>query len=338
MKKGNAAVSKKRFGDIEVVITRKPIKNLYLRPSAGGTASVTAPLWATDEMIGEFVLKKAPVLKEWTSEKRNPGIGEFDVRHGGEIFVFGIPRKIGVFPKGEKGLDRPLAELTEKGVSVFADSDTEAMWAVEKLYAALLSEKLPAVLEKWKAVTGLSCSGVTVRKMVSRFGSCNTKTHRITVNSRLAYYPEYCLEYVVLHELSHILFPDHGAGFKAFVAEHMPDHKRADRVLKRGLPVEGDRRYMKVKIEAGSPADIEKRAPSERAVYRLFDSLGVEYRRIDHEPLFTIEECQSIDEMLGTELCKNLFLCDRGQNRFYLLLLPGEKRFVTKVFLSLIHI
>lgn len=240
LKKGSTAVSKRKFGDIEAVITRKSIKNLYLRPSADGTVSVTAPLWATDEMIGEFVLKKAPVLKEWASKKRNPGIGALDVRHGGEIFVFGIPRMTEVFSKSERGLERPLAELTGNGVSVFADSDTEATWAVERLYASLLSEKLPAVLEKWRAVTGLSCSGVTVRKMVSRFGSCNTKTRRITVNSRLAYYPEYCLEYVVLHELSHILFPDHGANFKAFVAEHMPDCKRADRVLKRGLPVEGD--------------------------------------------------------------------------------------------------
>lgn len=240
MKKESASVSKKKFGDIEVVITRKPIKNLYLRSSTGGAVSVTAPLWATDEMIGEFVLKKESVLKERASNNRNPGIGELDVRHGGEIFVFGIPRKAEVFQKSGRRLERPFAELTETGVSVFADTDAEATWAVEKLYTSLLSEKFPAVFEKWKAVTGLSCSGVTVRKMVSRFGSCNTKTHHITLNSRLAYYPEYCLEYVVLHELAHILFPDHGVGFKTFVATHMPDCKRAERVLKRGISAEGD--------------------------------------------------------------------------------------------------
>lgn len=83
-------------------------------------------------------------------------------------------------------------------------------------------------------------------------------------------------------------------------------------------------------IEHGRPADLEGRLDKEKRTYELLDSLGVEYDRIDHEPLMTIEACQGVDEAFGTEVCKNLFLCNRQKTNFYLLMLPGGKKFSTK--------
>ena len=64
--------------------------------------------------------------------------------------------------------------------------------------------------------------------------------------------------------------------------------------------------------------------------YDFLDGLGVDYQRMDHEAAFTMEACKEVDEALGVEMCKNLFLCNRQQTEFYLLMMPGEKPFKTK--------
>ena len=80
----------------------------------------------------------------------------------------------------------------------------------------------------------------------------------------------------------------------------------------------------------GRPTDCQGRLAKEIRVYDFLDSLGIKYQRIDHEALMTIEACQEVDQLLGAMICKNLFLCNRQETNFYLLLLPGDKKFKTK--------
>lgn len=80
----------------------------------------------------------------------------------------------------------------------------------------------------------------------------------------------------------------------------------------------------------GRPENCEGRAHKEIRVYDLLDSLGVKYERIDHEPAMTMEVCEEIDKSLGALICKNLFLCNRQQTDFYLLMMPADKPFKTK--------
>lgn len=74
----------------------------------------------------------------------------------------------------------------------------------------------------------------------------------------------------------------------------------------------------------------EGRLEKERRCYDLLDSLGIEYYRIDHEHADTIEACREVEELLGCVICKNLFLTNRQQTEFYLLIMPGTKPFKTK--------
>ena len=80
----------------------------------------------------------------------------------------------------------------------------------------------------------------------------------------------------------------------------------------------------------GRPESREGRLDKEMRVYDFLDSLGVEYERIDHEPAMTMEICEQIDASLGALICKNLFLCNRQQTDFYLLMMPADKPFKTK--------
>lgn len=72
------------------------------------------------------------------------------------------------------------------------------------------------------------------------------------------------------------------------------------------------------------------RLPREMAVYELLSRLEIPFKRMDHEAMATIEACRGVDEILGIHMCKNLFLCNTQKTAFYLLLMPGEKKFKTK--------
>ena len=74
----------------------------------------------------------------------------------------------------------------------------------------------------------------------------------------------------------------------------------------------------------------EGRLEKERRCYDLLDSLGIEFYRIDHEHADTIEACREVEGLLGCVICKNLFLTNRRQTEFYLLIMPGGKPFKTK--------
>ena len=83
-------------------------------------------------------------------------------------------------------------------------------------------------------------------------------------------------------------------------------------------------------VYTGRPENTEGRLEKEIAVYDFLDSFGIEYKRADHEALMTMEACEAVDQLLGAQICKNLFLCNRQKTDFYLLLMPGEKPFKTK--------
>ena len=74
----------------------------------------------------------------------------------------------------------------------------------------------------------------------------------------------------------------------------------------------------------------EGRLEREMNVYELLRELDIPFLRMDHEPMATIEACQGVDEILGIHMCKNLFLCNTQKTVFYLLMMPGEKKFKTK--------
>lgn len=85
-----------------------------------------------------------------------------------------------------------------------------------------------------------------------------------------------------------------------------------------------------LKLETGRPTDETGRLAKEIRSYDLLDSLGVFYQRIDHQAAMTVDACQEIDAALNAQICKNLFLCNRQETNFYLLMIPGEKKFKTK--------
>lgn len=86
-----------------------------------------------------------------------------------------------------------------------------------------------------------------------------------------------------------------------------------------------------MKLHRGRPDSMEGRQEREIRVYDFLDSLGIEYWQVDNSrPAYTMEDCEDVDSILEATIVKNLFLCNRQQTQFYLLMMPGEKKFKTK--------
>ena len=85
-----------------------------------------------------------------------------------------------------------------------------------------------------------------------------------------------------------------------------------------------------MELQKGRPKYTAGRLEKEIRTYDLLDKLGVAYERVDHEAAMTMEVCQEIDKVLQATICKNLFLCNRQETKFYLLMIPDTKIFHTK--------
>ena len=94
-----------------------------------------------------------------------------------------------------------------------------------------LKREVERLVAKWEPVMGVKVSGITIRQMKTRWGSCNVQTHHININLALLSKPPECLEYVVVHEMTHILEASHNQRFWGFMTKFYPDWKRVRKYL-----------------------------------------------------------------------------------------------------------
>ena len=80
-------------------------------------------------------------------------------------------------------------------------------------------------------------------------------------------------------------------------------------------------------LTKGRPKELSGRTAREIRVYDLLDELNISYEYVDHEPMRSMQDCLEVDSILNAAICKNLFLCNHQKTAYYLLMLPGEKKF-----------
>ena len=95
--------------------------------------------------------------------------------------------------------------------------------------------------------------------------------------------------------------------------------------------------YIDETVYTGSPEDTSGRLPKEARTYALLDTLGIPFTRVDHDATASIDTCLEVEKILGIHICKNLFLCNAQKTHFYLLMMPGNKKFKTKNLSKQIH-
>lgn len=114
----------------------------------------------------------------------------------------------------------PTAQANE------ASPEEQAVWKT------VVSACVPPLIEQWAQILDVKPGKVVYRNMKTRWGSCQPSTGRICINTRLALYSPECLEYVVVHELCHLLVAHHGAEFKELMTRVMPDWRERQKRLR----------------------------------------------------------------------------------------------------------
>lgn len=215
--------------EIPVSVVRKRVKNLNLRVRADGTVTLSIPQHLPLARAREFLDRKG----EWIAERvrrnteRRPSpdlAGELPDR----IPLWGklVPRDSVQANSGQAASDRDASGQGAPGQTTIDQA------ALDELYRTEVLRALPGIVERMEARIGVHAARWSVRVMKTRWGSCTPKTGAIRINARLAAYPPECLEFVVAHELVHLLEPSHNTRFHALLDEFCPDNRGIARRLK----------------------------------------------------------------------------------------------------------
>lgn len=206
-----------------VEITFKKIKNIHLKVHAPeGRVSLSVPLGMAVGDIRSFALSRL----DWIRKNREkicarPVEAAWRYTDGELHFLWGIPHHLKLCEIPEK----PSVTLQGREIclSVRPGTDAEGRKALlQSWYRRQLREASLPLIGKWEEKMGVRVERLFVRSMKSRWGSCNFRAGSIRLNTDLARRPLSCLEYVIVHELVHLLEPSHNARFKALMDRFLP--------------------------------------------------------------------------------------------------------------------
>lgn len=220
-------------GDVCISITRKHIKNIYLRVTPpDGRVSVNAPINIGDAEIERFVLSRL----DWIIDQRGKMVPQAPCEYEtGEIFpYFGKQLNLVVLAHtGRTNVMREGRTLTLR-IKPGADADARKR-AIDGWYRLELIEAAGAMLPGCERIVGKQAAELRIRDMKTRWGTCNTKTATVTLNLRLAEKPAECLRYVLIHELCHLYEAGHNERFWKRMDAYYPDWKRARKLLRTSI-------------------------------------------------------------------------------------------------------
>lgn len=218
-------VEKITINGIEIELTRKNIKNLYLKVHPPhGRVKVSAPKWMDEDSIRAFVVSKLSWIKKHQERlKKQKRIAEKEYVSGeshyflGQRYLLNVvytnKRLQGVEIRGNKYLDLFVRKNTPKNLRERVMME----W-----YRSQLKKLIPPLIEKWEPIMGVEVKEFGVKRMKTRWGTCNPAAKRIWINLELAKKNPICLEYIVVHEMVHLLEGSHNARFKAYMDKFMP--------------------------------------------------------------------------------------------------------------------
>lgn len=225
------------LGDMAVDVVLKDIKNVHLSVyPPTGRVRISAPRRMSLDTIRVFAISKLGWIRQQQKklrEQERETPREYLDRES--HYVWGTRYLLKIV--GEPGT--PKVELKHRKILLRVEPGTNddtkqsivAQWYREQIRAAV-----PSLIAKWAPVIGVKVDRVFVQKMKTKWGSCNPATGSIRVNTDLAKKPRECLEYIVVHEMVHVLEPTHNARFIALMDRLMPQWRACREQLNR-LPV-----------------------------------------------------------------------------------------------------
>ena len=226
-----------KLGELAVDVVLKNIKNVHLsvHPPTG-RVTISAPSRMTLDTIRVFAISKLGWVRQQQrklQEQERETPREYLDRES--HYVWGKRYLL----KVSESHQPPSVELKHNRMVLHVRPGTDEakrQAIVEEWYREQIKRAAPPLIEKWEKAIGVKCERLFVQRMKTKWGSCNPRTRTIRLNTELAKKPRECLEYLVVHELVHLLEPTHNARFIALMNQFLPRWQSHRQSLNR-LPV-----------------------------------------------------------------------------------------------------
>ena len=221
------------IGGLPVMIIKKAnLKNWYLRIfPPDGEVSVSVPLNTKTESVRLFVLRKMPeIIKTREKMLGQPLQNKREYISGESYYIWGKPYRLQVVYQGKRSR---IEKTPTKLVLTVPEGTTEAQKEkiITEWYRKEIKRIMGGVIALCEKRTGIQAAEYRVKNMHTRWGTCKIPERRIWINLQLAKKPVECLEYVITHELVHLLEENHTHRFQALVEEFYPQWREAEKIL-----------------------------------------------------------------------------------------------------------
>ncbi|MGM0608454.1 MAG: M48 family metallopeptidase [Candidatus Muiribacteriota bacterium] len=210
----------------KVDIIYKKIKNMYIRVKSNGEVVLTAPRGTRKKYINDFLSKKSLWIKKHLKYlKENPPFENEKMYENDEVFFYtGKKYKLKIIKSSEEEV-----KLKKGKLIIYTDKTHDFLYKrllVDNWYYKQAEKVFARLVNKWSQKTGLFSEVLRIKSMKSRWGSCNKLKKSINLNLELIKKRKKFIEYIILHELTHLKYSAHDKRFYDFIEFHMADWKQ----------------------------------------------------------------------------------------------------------------
>jgi len=225
------------LGDIEIKVTRKDIKHVHLSVHPpDGRVTLSAPTDTRPEVARAYAISKLQWIREQRERLRNQAREtprEFVERES--HYLWGRRHLLTVIEQDRK----PYVVVDHKRITLSVrpgSSHAKRTEVIHDWHKSLLHEFIPPIIRKWESKLGVEVVAYFLQRMKTKWGSCNHKAGHIRLNTELVKKPKDLIEYVIVHEMTHLIEPTHNDRFLSILTEHYPTWREARTELN-GLPL-----------------------------------------------------------------------------------------------------
>ncbi len=215
-------------GEMAVLFARKSVKHVQLSVHPpDGRISMVAPHGTREDVARAFALSKLGWIRDQQDKlQHQPRETPREYIQRESHYLWGRRYLLDIVEKEEK----PSISVGHRKISLTVRPGSDSAkrsWVVHEWHKSLLHKEIPKLLEKWQRRVGVDVNGYYLRRMKTKWGSCNHHSGTIRLNTELVKKPKHLLEYVVVHELLHLLEPTHNDLFVELLSEHYPTWREA---------------------------------------------------------------------------------------------------------------
>ena len=226
------------IGGLTIDVVQKNIKNMHLSvyPPAG-RVRIAVPLNVDDESVRLFIISKLSWIKTNQRKFENQDRQSLRVFAERESHYFQGTRYLLRVKEHDAPPKIEIKSKTHIDLYIRPGTSTEQQQVIlNEWYRKQLKSQIPAIIAKWEKTIGVTVDDWGVKQMKTKWGTCNIEEKRIWINLELAKKPTNCLEYIVVHEMVHLLERHHNDRFLAYINKFMPQWKLYKEELNR-MPV-----------------------------------------------------------------------------------------------------